>query len=192
MPVHDSPRNTDTSCAGVQLTQKRSTKKPDVSNSATRLALFEESVEVPERSLKVTFRGHRLPDSICVTSLTLERPEGLTPEDVADLTRRELTALQRRAISQAAIASLHGADTFLAGPTFVAAPAVVARRPDGSDPDGFSRQVAAAYERLVLTSHRPNVALAEEAGVPVATARRWVLEARRRGHLPPGERGRAT
>lgn len=64
-------------------------------------------------------------------------------------------------------------------------------RPDGSDPDGFSRTVAAAYNDVVATTHRPAVVLAEEAAVPVTTVHRWIREARRRGHLPPAHKGGA-
>lgn len=64
-------------------------------------------------------------------------------------------------------------------------------RPDGTDPEGFSRRVADAYNEAVLVTSYPAVALAEEAGVPVATVHRWVRDARRLGLLPPARRGRA-
>lgn len=65
------------------------------------------------------------------------------------------------------------------------------QRPDGTDPDGFSRQVAAAYGAAVLRTSAPAKALAEEAGVPVGTVHRWIREARQRGHLAPAKKGRA-
>lgn len=65
------------------------------------------------------------------------------------------------------------------------------RRPDGTNPDGFYQQVAAAYSEAVLATSKPAKVLAEEAGVPVGTVHRWIREARRRGHLPPARRGRA-
>jgi len=65
------------------------------------------------------------------------------------------------------------------------------RRPDGTDPNAFYAEVAQAYREYVNNSNRPAVFIAEEAGVPVATARRWISEARRRNKLPPGEQGRA-
>lgn len=64
-------------------------------------------------------------------------------------------------------------------------------RPDGTDPDGFSRRVAEAYNDAILTTSKPAPLLAEEAGVPVTTVHRWIAEARRRGHLPPARKGRA-
>ncbi|MDQ7910757.1 hypothetical protein RB614_40330 [Phytohabitans sp. ZYX-F-186] len=64
-------------------------------------------------------------------------------------------------------------------------------RPDGSDPDGFSRRVADAYNEAVVSTRKPAMVLAEEAGVPVTTVHRWIAEARRRGHLPPARKGRA-
>jgi hypothetical protein len=66
----------------------------------------------------------------------------------------------------------------------------VLRRPDGSDPEGFYRTVAAAYGQYAEESHAPAKLIAEEAGVPVTTVHRWVREARRRGFLPPGRKGR--
>lgn len=64
-------------------------------------------------------------------------------------------------------------------------------RPDGADPDGFSRQVALAYNSAVLEGRAPAKILADEAGVPVTTVHRWIREARQRGHLPPARKGRA-
>lgn len=64
-------------------------------------------------------------------------------------------------------------------------------RPDGSDPDAFSYRVAEAYKEAVISTSKPAVALAEEAGVPVTTVHRWIREARQRGHLPKAKKGRA-
>lgn len=62
-------------------------------------------------------------------------------------------------------------------------------RPNGTDPDGFARRVAEAYNNAILTTSKPARLLAEEAGVPVPTVHRWIAEARRRGHLSPGRKG---
>lgn len=64
-------------------------------------------------------------------------------------------------------------------------------RPDGRDPETFYGQVADAYRLAAAETTRPAVLLAEVARVPVGTARRWINEARRRGFLPKGQRGRA-
>jgi hypothetical protein len=64
-------------------------------------------------------------------------------------------------------------------------------RPDGSDPDAFYALVGAAYREYALQTRAPAVEIANEAGIPVATARSWVREARRRGKLPTGTRGKA-
>ena len=64
-------------------------------------------------------------------------------------------------------------------------------RPDGSDPSGFYAQVAAAHRDFVAKNLPPGEGIAAEAGVPVTTAHRWIREARLRGYLPPGRRGRA-
>jgi hypothetical protein len=64
-------------------------------------------------------------------------------------------------------------------------------RPDRTDPDGHAEAVATAYADHVAAGRQPGLAIAEESGVPVATARGWIREARRRGKLPKGRRGRA-
>lgn len=64
-------------------------------------------------------------------------------------------------------------------------------RPDGSDPEAFYRRVAELYSRFAEETNAPAKALAVEARVPVTTAHRWVREARRRGFLPAGRKGRA-
>jgi hypothetical protein len=64
-------------------------------------------------------------------------------------------------------------------------------RPDGTDPDAFYRQVAQAYREYAPETRAPAVAIAKEAGVPAGTAQGWVREARRRGFLPPGRKGKA-
>ena len=73
-----------------------------------------------------------------------------------------------------------------------AAPRGPLTRPDGTDPDGFSQRVAAAYREAIATSSTPAVVLAAEAGVPVTTVHRWVRDARRAGHLPAARKGRAA
>jgi hypothetical protein len=64
-------------------------------------------------------------------------------------------------------------------------------RPDGSNPEGHAEAVAAAYKEFALAGPHPALAIAREAGVPVNTARGWIQEARRRGKLPQGRKGRA-
>jgi hypothetical protein len=64
-------------------------------------------------------------------------------------------------------------------------------RPDGRNPDEFYRRFASTYRSAVAESTRPAVLLASENDVPVETVRRWIKEARRRGHLKPGSKGRA-
>lgn len=63
-------------------------------------------------------------------------------------------------------------------------------RPDGTDPDGFARRVAEAYADAVAARQSPAEAIREEADVPLATARGWIREARRRGALAPGRPNR--
>lgn len=62
----------------------------------------------------------------------------------------------------------------------------------GRYPDSFYRSVAKQYERLVAAGNRsPAMQLASVNGVPVSTAHRWVKEARARGFLAPGRKGKA-
>lgn len=64
-------------------------------------------------------------------------------------------------------------------------------RPDGRNPDRFYWLVARAHGEAVLAGRRPAPSMAAEAGVPVRTATSWIREARRRGKLPPGHRGKS-
>lgn len=63
-------------------------------------------------------------------------------------------------------------------------------RPGGMDPELFYQLVAAAYNEYVRETRAAGARIAEEAGVPVTTAHRWIREARRRGFLPLGQRGK--
>lgn len=57
-------------------------------------------------------------------------------------------------------------------------------RPDGGDPEVFSARVALRYLHHLAATPNPTHAIAAEVGVPHATAQRWVVAARKRGHLP--------
>ncbi len=59
-------------------------------------------------------------------------------------------------------------------------------------PDSFFEQVAERFAYLSTVSARPATDLAEANGVNVTTVHGWVKEARRRGLLAPGERGRRS
>jgi hypothetical protein len=64
-------------------------------------------------------------------------------------------------------------------------------RPNGTNPNAFYQEVAEAYRDVVQNHRNVAVVLAEEANVPVGTVHRWIVEARRRGFLPPARVGRA-
>jgi hypothetical protein len=64
-------------------------------------------------------------------------------------------------------------------------------RPNGTNPDAFYQEVAEAYRDAVQDHRNVAVVLATEADVPVGTVHRWIVEARRRGFLPPARIGRA-
>lgn len=57
-------------------------------------------------------------------------------------------------------------------------------------PDAFYASVGQAYREFSTVTVRPVTEIAKEAGVGLRTAQGWVAEARRRKHLPPGQRGR--
>lgn len=97
-------------------------------------------------------------------------------------------------MSQAADALGHRASQLLINEAHRKArePRTPLSRPDGSDPDAFYEQVAVAYRDVVQTTPKVAKVLAKEAGgVPVGTVHRWIMEARRRGFLPPARQGRA-
>lgn len=58
--------------------------------------------------------------------------------------------------------------------------------------DGFFALVGAAYTAAAAAGLAPAKTLADESETPQGTVNRWIAEARRRGHLPPGEPGRVT
>jgi len=64
-------------------------------------------------------------------------------------------------------------------------------RPGPRSNEDFYTEVVAAYRHYVQHSNKPAVEIAAEAGVPVATARRWINHARQLGLLEKGQRGRA-
>jgi hypothetical protein len=62
----------------------------------------------------------------------------------------------------------------------------------GDDAAGeFSNRVAYYYKIFAQITPHPAKAIAEHSNVPVGTVRGWIHEARVRGKLPPGTRGRA-
>lgn len=65
-------------------------------------------------------------------------------------------------------------------------------REKGQDPDAFSELVARHYRRCATLSNRPAQMMADQAGIPARRVHFWVREARLRGKLPPGQRGKAT
>lgn len=58
-------------------------------------------------------------------------------------------------------------------------------------PDEFYREVADRYHYATWYGQRPAADIAEVNDVPVKTVHRWIAEARKRGYLPPGQRGKA-
>lgn len=64
-------------------------------------------------------------------------------------------------------------------------------RPNGSNPEAFYQRVAGAYLHYAEQTKAPAKAIADEAQVPVTTVHRWVREARQRGFLPQGRKGKA-
>ncbi|MFD8559116.1 hypothetical protein ACFV1N_17685 [Streptosporangium canum] len=63
-------------------------------------------------------------------------------------------------------------------------------RRKGDDPEEFAARVAYYYRMFAATTDKPALALANHSGVPLGTARGWIREARLRGKLPPGVKGK--
>jgi hypothetical protein len=57
-------------------------------------------------------------------------------------------------------------------------------------PEGFYAQVARAYLDAVAAGMNPRKTLAADSGVPADTVARWILKARKDGHLPPTTQGK--
>jgi hypothetical protein len=108
--------------------------------------------------------------------------------------RRDILAMFAAHGDETAAALLEGAPKAEEAPARTRAPVMRFRMiPAGRKPDRFYESVATAYEYLVTEkgSRRPALELAERNDVPVTTVHRWITEARRRGLLGPGVKGRA-
>lgn len=57
--------------------------------------------------------------------------------------------------------------------------------------EAFYQSIATNYLDAAAQSYRPCADIAEGLGISPRTVQGWVLEARRRGHLPPGRPGKA-
>lgn len=103
----------------------------------------------------------------------------------------EITTDVVRSIPVGRLANLPGlvADG-MSGEQFFRELAPLARR-KGDDPDEFSSRVAWYYRMFAATSAKPAKDIADHSHVPVATVRGWIREARLRGKLPPGKKGKA-
>lgn len=64
-------------------------------------------------------------------------------------------------------------------------------REKDQDPEAFADRVAFYYRIFASNSSKPTRDLADHSGVPLPTMRGWIREARLRGKLPPGTRGKA-
>ncbi len=65
-------------------------------------------------------------------------------------------------------------------------------RPGARVTNEFLAEVALRYRDLAQRTNKPTWHIAQEAQVPLTTARRWVGMARRHGLLGPGQKGRAV
>lgn len=59
-------------------------------------------------------------------------------------------------------------------------------RPTGRDPESHYRHVAQVFVEATEAGRSPAETIARAAGIPLATARGWIREARRYGFLTPG------
>lgn len=124
-----------------------------------------------------------------ITSRTLRRPP-LNAATTALAADAEIAAAadSGQGLSEALRTLLASAPDATRPPCVVREPL---RRPDRSDPEGHARTTAIAYQEAVRAGRDPGPAMAAEAGVPVCTVYGWIKQARLRGFLPPGQRGKA-
>lgn len=87
-------------------------------------------------------------------------------------------------IPKAAVEGLGTPDKFLSGLAPLS-------RDKSDDPEDFAERVAWYYRVFAGLSSKPAKAIADHSGVPVTTVRGWIREARLRGKLPPGTKGKA-
>lgn len=124
---------------------------------------------------------------------TLLTPATVEPVNVVQLERHFGTAEELRAADDPEASPMPSA-MFLVGtettdPGEEPAPLV---KPEGRITDEFLKDLARTYGWLVASKNTaPATVIAEQAGAPVATVRRWISNARQRGFLPPGRPGRA-
>lgn len=95
-----------------------------------------------------------------------------------------------RSIPVARLENLRGS---LDGPQRTRTPADMPplERHRDDDPEEFSERVAEYYIAFAAQSSKPTKDMAEHSQVPLPTLRGWIREARLRGKLPPGRRGKA-
>jgi hypothetical protein len=58
--------------------------------------------------------------------------------------------------------------------------------------DEFYKNVAHAYQSAVAVGLNPRQAIVEDTGSADATVANWVMQARKRGHLPPAKPGKVS
>lgn len=133
-------------------------------------------------SAELRFRGQKVEGRWVVTEIQMTAPDGLNGTMVRQIpwTRLEAHLAARERARQhpksvLRIETVHPAEIRLRSPR---------KRPYGDD---FYRAVADAY---VAAIDRPAVRIAAASKVPVTSVHNWVREARRRGFLPPGRKGK--
>lgn len=65
------------------------------------------------------------------------------------------------------------------------------KRQQGEPPEDFADRVAWYYRFFSGMSSRPAKMISDHSGVPLPTVHGWIREARLRGKLPPGKKGKA-
>ncbi|MEX2556342.1 MAG: hypothetical protein WEB06_11990 [Actinomycetota bacterium] len=135
----------------------------------------------------LSVRTERIDGRVTVVGVRLERPDGLRGEDLRKLPtwvkRAELAwNWPERVVTQKS-------DSWETVPT--KRELRLPSTPGHRKPDDFYVTVGGLYRRLVANGVRPAPALAEANRVPETTVHRWIREARRRGFLAPGRKGRA-
>ncbi len=150
----------------------------------------------PDVPLNVYVRPVELPDRLVIGELRVADDKGVSAGALKLLRLAPIeAALNREGVRQIAQAAISGD-----GAAKILPRATVIKKsydlrikpgPGGKYPDRFYREVAGFYMARLEEGNNPAPELAEATGKPIATVRRWVAEARVRGYLPKGRRGKA-
>jgi len=143
------------------------------------------SVSRPERNVFTV----TAPGDIVASMILAPMPDRLRRLEVSSIT---VTAPPGASVSQRLLRAVPVNEVeAIANGTSGDIPEYVRLQRPGRITRDFLASVAAAYRYYVFIGVHPAPAIADDADVPAATVRGWILSARKAGMLMPGRRGRA-